>query len=378
MWNRIHAALRRRIKYRITSGGVLFSLALVLVGAAAAISANNLLFLILAAMLATLMVSGLISRLCLAGLELELLLPEHIFTGQATAAIMKLRNLKNWMPSFSIHVEAAPAPSGDAPILEGPLYFPVLPGGKTLEEKVAVRFARRGAHQENLFVVSTKFPFGFLEKTATVTLRRETLVYPSITALAGFEDLLASAGHEMESRFRGQGSDFYHIRPYEAFESARHVDWRSTAHTGELQLREFAREQQRRIEIFLDRNANPDGAAWFEMAVSCCAFLVWNLPGSETEIHFRSQQFEALIPEEGDVYTILKYLALVQPQSGRAAEYPADESNFQILFSVEPNRFLEMGWTPARVFSADAFAAGGDGAEPATDRSADAPATTQH
>jgi len=82
----LRTAVRRRIRYRITRGGLLFSLAVVLVAGAAAVSANNLLYLILAAMISTLLVSGLISRLCLAGLELDLLLPEHIAAGCASRA----------------------------------------------------------------------------------------------------------------------------------------------------------------------------------------------------------------------------------------------------------------------------------------------------
>ena len=57
--------LLRRIRYRITRGGVLFTFGILLVGAAAAVSTNNLLFLIVATMFATLLVSGLVSRLSL-------------------------------------------------------------------------------------------------------------------------------------------------------------------------------------------------------------------------------------------------------------------------------------------------------------------------
>ena len=83
---RLKASLRRGIRYRVTRGGLLFTLAILLVATAAALSANNLLFLILAVMIATLMISGFISRLCLAGLELDLVLPEHISAGRAVAA----------------------------------------------------------------------------------------------------------------------------------------------------------------------------------------------------------------------------------------------------------------------------------------------------
>ena len=62
--------MARRVRYKITRGGLLFSFGILVVGLAAIISANNLMFLIAAAMMATLLVSGFVSRLCLAALEL--------------------------------------------------------------------------------------------------------------------------------------------------------------------------------------------------------------------------------------------------------------------------------------------------------------------
>ena len=49
----LRAAMRRRIRYRITRGGLLFVFAAGLVAGAAVASANNLLYLILATMLST-------------------------------------------------------------------------------------------------------------------------------------------------------------------------------------------------------------------------------------------------------------------------------------------------------------------------------------
>src|ERR1017187_3704511 len=80
----------------------------------------------------------------------------------------------------------------------------------------------RGEYRQNHFAFHTRFPFGFLEKTARVVLRREVVVYPCIDAQAGFEELLADLAGEIETHYRGLGRDFYRIRPYEAFESARH------------------------------------------------------------------------------------------------------------------------------------------------------------
>jgi uncharacterized protein (DUF58 family) len=339
----------RRIRYRITRGGLLFTCAILLVGLGAVVSANNLLFLIVAAMMATLLVSGLVSRLCLAALELDFLVPEHVPAGRSVMGKLFVRNQKLLMPSFSIRVEAIRSPQ--SPVLASGVYFPLIAGRATLEEAVEVRFPQRGIYKENGFAFSTSFPFGFLEKSARVTLRKETLVYPVLDPQPGFEDLLAGISGEIETHYRGLGKDFYRIRPYLAFESARHVDWKATAHTGELQVREFAREQEQTVEIFLDRDVPAALDGWFEQAVNCCAFLAWRLSSQDASIHFRAAGFDFRQPEEGDIYTILKYLALVYPQAGSAPEAPSNDSSFKIVFTPWPGRFAGAGWAEGRILS---------------------------
>ena len=174
LWSRIHSSLDLGMRQQVTRLGLLFTMASVIVALGAFASANNLLFLILAIMLATFMVSGFISRLSLAGLELDFLLPEHISAGRKLFARIVIRNTKSWMPSFSIHVTA----SGDSG-LSFPLYFPVIPGGARVEEPVELLFARRGSYRQNSFRFSTRFPFGFTERRINVPLLREVLIYPS-------------------------------------------------------------------------------------------------------------------------------------------------------------------------------------------------------
>ena len=353
LWAHLRDALTRRIRYKITRGGTLFILAIVLVSLAAIASANNLLFLVLAAMLATLLVSGFVSRLCLAALQLDFMVPEHIPARRSVPGKLYVRNQKWLMPSFSIRVEGIRHPN--SPTLKSGIYFPLIAGGATLEETVEVRFPKRGAYRQNSFVFLTSFPFGFLEKSARVTLGREMIVYPSIDAWPGFDDLLAGIAGEIETHYRGLGRDFYRIRPYEALESARHLDWKASAHTGSLQVREFAREQERTVEMFLDRDIPPQLDAWFEHAVDCCAFLAWRLSSQGASIHFRSNGYDVRQPEEGDIYTILKYLALVYPQRSSEPEAPLDDASYKIVFTPSPRQFADAGWMDARVLSPDAL-----------------------
>jgi uncharacterized protein (DUF58 family) len=331
-----------RLRNRITRGGFLFVLAVLLTGAGAFLSGNNLLFLVFSAMLALLLVSGFISRLMLAGLELELLLPEHVSARMPTCARIRMRNLKRLTPSFSI--ELAGSVNDTPSILKDPVYFPLIPGRAMIEAAVQVVFPYRGRHGENLFVISTKFPFGFLRKSTTVALRRETIVYPALEPREGMEILLDSVSGEIESRSRGDGRDFYRIRPYEAQDSARHVDWKSSAHTGGLQVREFTRDQQRTVEIFFDRRIAPGQQQRFEELVENCAFFVWELADRDARMWVRSQRYALALPEEGEIYDLLKFLALVEPlvllkqsEEDRVTEDPVDAANLQIVFSALPD-----------------------------------------
>jgi uncharacterized protein (DUF58 family) len=336
---RMGAALSFGLRQQVTRAGMAFAVTLVIIALAAFLSANNLLFLILAAMLSTLLVSGFISRLGLAGLELDLVLPEHISARRKVRAGIRLKNLKRWIPSFSIHLAGAPESGVDAI-----LYFPVIPGGGVLEESVELYFARRGAQRERSFQFSTRFPFGFAERREMVTASHDVVVYPCLDPQPGFEALLASVRGEIEAQQRGRGHDFYRIRPYEAFESARHVDWKATAHTGDLQVREFAREQDHRILIYFDLDLPPESEAWFEAAVDCAAFLAFHLAAQGAAVRLQSQDFDASLPEEGDIYTILKYLALVAPKRGRLPVAPDDSDSFHIVFSANPERMAALGW----------------------------------
>lgn len=323
----------------------MFSAAIVLVGFGAVISANNLLFLIVAAMLAAVLASGFLSRMGLAALELDFVVPDHIWARQPTSAALRVTNRK-WMPSFSIRV--SPVASGGSTV-----YFPLVPGGSTSEEHVDLLFEKRGAYKHNRFVFSTRFPFGFVERTAQVELRRELLVYPSVELPSQIERLFEEVEGELEFHERGRGSDFYRIRPYETFESARHLDWKASARTADLQVREFTREPEWAVEIYLDRAAparlEPGFETWFERAVECAAGLAWRISQTGATLWFRSQGFECHLPAEEGIYTILKFLALAGPLDGRPLDEPVNASHFQVVFSARPDHLQEAGWTPAHV-----------------------------
>lgn len=339
----------------VTASGLAFRLSLALIAVVAFLLGDkgNLLFLIVAAMFATLLISSFVTRLGLAGLELDFSLPDHIPARRQVRAVIRLRNLKRWVPSFSVHLAGA-AESGFTTILN----FPVIPGSGTIEESVTLYFPHRGAQRQRSFQFSTRFPFGFSERKEMVTTRNEIIIYPCLDPQPGFEALLDSVSGEIAAMQRGRGSDFYRIRPYETSESARHVDWKATAHTGVLQVREFAREQDWRVVLFLDLDVPIEAEAWFEHAVDCCAFLAYRLNVRGIAVRLRTQELDMRVPEDGNIYAALRYLALVSPMRGRPAGAPDDRDSFHIVMTAQPGHMESLGWGPgegrgARVLGPD-------------------------
>ncbi|MEI9811528.1 MAG: DUF58 domain-containing protein [Acidobacteriota bacterium] len=231
MWN-------ARMRQRITMGGAGYILAILFVALAAFMSANNLLFLILAAMIATLMLSGFVGRLALAELELDLDMPQHTCARRTVRARVRVRNLKRFIPSFSVHLSFSRG--SNAPQAKG-LYFPLIPGGATIEEPLDFYFPKRGAYAQRSFDVSTRFPFGFVERREEVAVRNEVIVYPSLDPRPGLGELLAEVQEGIALARGGESGEFYRIRPHESAEGARHIDWKASARSGVLQVREFAR-----------------------------------------------------------------------------------------------------------------------------------------
>lgn len=352
IWRRIREAFEESMRQQITALGLVFTITIVMVGLAAFASGNNLLFLLLAALLSTLLISGFISRLGLAGLELDIELPPNVVARRDIPAKIKVRNRKFLMPSFSLRLSGV-ADTG----LRDDIYIPLVPAGSTVTEVAPLYFKRRGEYKNKTFSFSTRFPFGFTYRRAHVRLEQEVLVYPSIDAQPGFESLLGEIAGDLESRYRGRGNDFYRIRPYVLDESARHVDWRATAHTGELQVREYTRDQDPAVTIFLDLETND--AEWFELAVECCAFLTWRLFEKGARIRFLTQRWN---PDDPHVYDILKYLAVVEPCHGLKLVIP-NEHSFQIALSTRPGELAEAGWSLARIITPGSLGAAANNAD---------------
>jgi uncharacterized protein (DUF58 family) len=341
-----------KMEYKITREGWLYILGIILISLAALNTGNNLLFLILASLIAIILMSGILSSITLSGVAMRLQLPEHIFAGQPVRASIELENEKLTLPSFSLRVEAVTAKNSPAAaLLETPVYFPYLPKRGRAQQTVPISFPARGVYRQDAFRIVTRFPFGFLQKAHRVELRTEALVYPSVEPTREFFEILPGLEGAMESLTRGRGQDLYALRDYVPTDSARHVHWKASARLGSLMVREFTREDERRVLLVLDPHIPPPTpdeipqtvADRFERAVTLCAGVAWHFFEGNALLQFRSAGMETpLAPAEKNIFAILRHLALAQPlpadpQHVLLTSLAASPELFKIIVTSQPH-----------------------------------------
>jgi uncharacterized protein (DUF58 family) len=343
-------------------------------------TANNLLFIVLAAMLAAIVVSGIASAAVLRRLELDVVVPKNAFATKPVQLRVNLTNPRLWMPAFSVKVftpedkkkkrrgwewkktefifpkrrrwlrlpdytlrRKAPPP-WQSRILTKPVYFTFIAARSTAGTELELAFSRRGHYTQQGFSVATRFPFSFLIKSRKVTLERDLLVYPALLEQDDFLDVLPMITGEFVSFMRGRGTELYRIREATPQDPGRFVDWKATAKTGTLKVREFTREDERRLRLVFD-NPEPGRVTpeAYEHAVSLAASLACHFDSENVDLSYAGSCYDGGL----HLADFLRYLATVQPDSGDPSfldALPVSQDYNVILTSRKPGSLPSALW----------------------------------
>lgn len=256
----------------ITTGGAIFLAIVLVVGFAAWNTGHNLLFLIFSLLCSTLFVGWGAARTSLRDLKVSARFPDHIFAGEAAPVIVTLRNTKRLLPSLSVLVEArGPVAALDEHKRKSRrtryekrslAYFTYIPHRAAAEQRVEQVFRKRGHVFIDGFELSTRFPFGFVRRRRRLGARNvDILVYPKPEPIGDELHLLPMNVGRMASARRGAGHDLFALRDYQPQDDLRHIDWKATARSRRLTVREFTSEDERRITIVLDTRPVADSPA---------------------------------------------------------------------------------------------------------------------
>ncbi|MCS7079025.1 MAG: DUF58 domain-containing protein [Chloracidobacterium sp.] len=342
---------RLDISYAPTQETAFFVLITVIVALSAFNTGNNLLYLIFAILISVIVASGIVSESMLRGLSVGLRFPEHIYASQPTLLEVSVANEKYLVPSMSLTVgvrlvkKAGPQTAATNPPIRrrwlkkptaettadiDPLVHFVAVGPRAkVRQTVEHTFPARGRYEIVGFTVTTKFPFGFLQKTRRFTASGTLLVYPPVDAAVAWPAGLSDALGVRETNRRGPGADLYAIRQYRDGDRRRDIDWKATAKTRKLMVRDRMCEDEQRVTLRFDprtaRALTDDDLRAFEVGVTHAASLATKLARAGILVRLATPDAAT---EFGNtprhIDDMLRILAVIEPQMDRALSPPVN------------------------------------------------------
>lgn len=277
---------------RITNFGLGYILMCLVVAIGATNTGNNGLYLVLAAMLASMAVSGFVSRRNVRGVSCQVEPVGEVFAGRPALLKVSLENrLKSGTAQalFFLH-EGLP----------GPLWVEPLAPGEKRDVFVEGSYPRRGVVRQADAGLLSRFPLGLFRKYRRANLTREVVVYP-VPEGARFEEPAPedSRGGRPHRGRRGAGPDIRTLREFVPGDDPRDVHWKQSARMRRWIVREREAERDRTVVLTVDNalsdTADPAALANLERAIARCAgqALLLLARGSDVGFHSRGVRVPA-------------------------------------------------------------------------------------
>lgn len=319
-------------RLRFTNEGSLFLLMTLGIGVAAVNTGNNLLYLVLGLMLSLIILSGALSDFVLLGILAKRRLPSRAVAGMPAIMEIELRNTKRWLPSFSLSAvdevddptKSAPKEKAEEKASQGPLgaYFLKIGPSSDHLGRYVIHPQKRGLLRFARIRVSTRYPFGFFDKSRRSESADELVVLPRIVPVPDLLDtidkLLGNDPHPAPSlqQPRSDGVDIAGLRPFREGDEARAIHWRRSAALGITVVRELdpnpGRDVALRIDDAFDAK-DPAASEAFERIVSRAASmaLVLHERGLGVEVLARGRR-SAHVNASQPIEPLLNFLALIE------------------------------------------------------------------
>lgn len=232
-----------------------------LLGVAAVNTGNNLLFLIVSAMLGFMAVSGILGWLNIRGLSVSVRFPDELYAGTPTQVLIRIENKKKLLPSFLV----------TATVSGNPTSFILLDPGKPQTGSLLLAFPERGLQSVATAVISSPFPVNFFVRFTRAGVDGRCTVFPAPRAWSGpFAAGKPGSGQASSSTAKGYDGDLAKISDYRGGESLKLIHWRLSAKHEVFKVKEMTATADE--PVFLELDLIPGNS--LDERLSACAYLV--------------------------------------------------------------------------------------------------------
>ncbi len=250
-WKRLRLWLRPPRTLRVTRSGRTYLAITLGIGLGALNTGNNLLFLVLGLLLSTIVVSGVMSELCLRHLRLQRLPPTAVFAGEPFSLRWSISS--SGAGAFALTLSEA---EGE---LSGEGRCAYLPSGVERIVRARVVAPGRGPVVLTGIRVTTEFPLGLFAKSRFFEHPGTVLVFPKRSRAHGHSSAASrdqSGEQGRNDRLDGSG-DVADFRELALGDDARRIHWKKSATAGKLLRTLREREEGSTYVLRIPPDLNP-------------------------------------------------------------------------------------------------------------------------
>lgn len=189
---------------------------------------NNLLYLLVSALLGFMAVSGVLGKWNLARIDLRYLPPAEIYDGLPTLLGVELINRRRWLPIFLMEVAVA----------DRALFFPLVDRGQGRQKNMEVTLRGRGRQWLPEVIIRSRFPVNFFVRSQGLNISQQVTVFPAPQPCP--DPLQVDAGNSQGARpnqQRGLEGDINGISDYQGGEPLRSIHWKLSARHDHLKVK---------------------------------------------------------------------------------------------------------------------------------------------
>lgn len=324
LWNRLRG-IRPPRRLLFTRSGAVFTAGILAVGLAAVNTGNNLLFLLLGALLGLVALSGILSERMVRPVTVVRRVPRGVPVGEHARLRYDVTNHRTRFAIYTLEIREAGLP--------GSAFAAVIPPGEGVVVRNDPVFIQRGTVPLDVVTVSTSFPFGLFRKERDLRMAGELVVWPSTRRPVRLPDLSGDRSRRLGSRasFRAMHRGEYRsMREYRAGDDPRDVHWKAAARSGSLMVREYEGEDAAGIWVCLDIATPPGERA--EESVEMAAALAARSLREGREVGFATQgRVHPPGRGEAQLEAILDTLARVDFDPGLPSLHPPGDPGRSVL-----------------------------------------------
>jgi uncharacterized protein (DUF58 family) len=308
---------------RATRAGWCFVAIVFGVGFAAQNTGNNLLYLVLALMLAFLVLSGLLSETSLRGLRVERHLPGEIFARTPNRVILRVHNDQKRVPAFAISIDDRIA-TAEGPDSAGRAFVLRIGPGDSADRSYILEPDRRG---DLAFIgcrLSTRFPFGLFVKSVDLAVESSALVYPQLFETHSAADSVRKVHDSDDSHTnRRDGDEVAGVREFVEGDSIHRIHWRRSLRQSKLIVAEREGTGAAEIEVLLRLPADLEAGEVEDRVARAATQVVGHL-GAGLHVGLRTDQAH-FAPGTGIAHrrALLVHLTRVMPDDGQPKQASA-------------------------------------------------------